>query len=220
MTKSHLKGGNKGNDGPLPSFKELLDGVGEAQHTISSVERGRGRADSADPILIDCDDPHAPTLGTNGGGDRRGETDSRSSVDPCSGGSPSKKQGGEQSSISTPPTSPTLGPCSKISMTFTTSLADFTANRGLQPRTQTLREKTNHPTSSPPPPSPPPPPLLSPPSPLLLTTHFPPPFLPLPPPPPSIVLSSTFNTQAELNNGALKDIEPGPSGGGKEKAYI
>ena len=106
-TKSYLKGGDEGNDGPLPSFKELLDGVGGAQHTISSVKRGPGRADNADPILIDCDDPHAPTLGTNGGGDRRGETDSCSSVDLCSGGSPCEEQGGEQSSVSTPPTSPT-----------------------------------------------------------------------------------------------------------------
>ena len=112
------------------------------------------------------------------------------------------------------------GYAQKLGMTFTTSLADFTANRGLQPRTPTLREKTNHPTSSPPPPSPPPPPLLSPPLPPLLNTPSPLPLLLSPLSPPTIVLSSTFDTQAELDDGALKDIEPGPSGRGKEKADI
>lgn len=80
---------------------------------------------------------------------------------------------------------------------FGPSLADSTANRGLQPRTISLRGKTNHPTS-------------------VL-----PPLPPLPPPPAQpadTALSSTFHTQAESSDGFPQNVGPGPSTERKEKA--
>lgn len=73
---------------------------------------------------------------------------------------------------------------------FKPSLADSTADRSLRPRTPILR-KPNHPISATPP------------------------LLPLPPSSAGTVLSSIFRTQIESNDGALKDIGPGPSCEGK-----
>lgn len=99
ITKSHLKGGDEGNNGSLPPFRELLGSVGGAQYTFSSVERGRGRAYSAEySILTTATMLTLPFSEVTAAETDKGETDCRSSVDTRSGGSAAEGQGGEQNS--------------------------------------------------------------------------------------------------------------------------
>jgi len=106
-----LTGGRVENDGPLPSFEEVLRGTGEPQEpqpAVSSLEHESGRANSAaeHPTPIDCD--NAPTPATTRGGNRRGETDGHNNSHLGSDGSTSEEQGGGQGSPNTPTISVTV----------------------------------------------------------------------------------------------------------------
>ncbi|KAL2046937.1 hypothetical protein N7G274_000955 [Stereocaulon virgatum] len=127
---------------------------------------------------------------------------------------------GAQSSISDPPAAtPTTPPSSPPTASdsdarydpLTPSFLNFTTERILQPRTSTLHEKIDHPTSGPtlipsPPISPPPP-------------------LPPPPPPPlaqpiDTDLPSISEKQAKPGGGAFEEIGSSTSSSEKEKADV
>lgn len=125
----------------------------------------------------------------------REETAGHSSAYSYSDGLTSSEHGGSQGALKSPP----IAVLDSAAGYDPSSLRPLIPLLSLQPRTPTLREKTNHPVSSPPPLSPPPPP---------------------PHPPARTVLSSRSDTQSESSNDALKDIGPDPSGDGKENADI
>ena len=106
--RPHPKASDEESDDHFPSLEEILRGAGDAQEpqrAVSGVDRGIRKADDVAerPSPIDRDD--APPAGSTRGGDIPREADARSGVRPSSGGSVSEGQGGEQGSLSNPPTS-------------------------------------------------------------------------------------------------------------------
>ncbi|KAL9102568.1 MAG: hypothetical protein Q9163_002286 [Psora crenata] len=186
------------NDSTFPAFEELLRGAGEAedpQHAVSSVGHGTGWADGSaeHPTPIDCDDPlTAETKETETSAER---PTAAAVFVPTATAPQLKSKGGSRV-----PSIPYQFRCKAQSWVrpLQPSLAVFNANRGLQPRAPTLREKPNYLGSA----SCPPPP---------------------PPPPAGTVPSPMTDAQTESSVGSLKDIGLGPSeefGGGKERADI
>ena len=158
------------------------------KHMRSSVEHGKGRGDGALDHPTRSDYDNNPTPKRKRGGDKGGNTDSRSSVHLFSYGSTPEEQSVEQGSCSTPPTSV---PGSEARYEPWKCLpGDPNADRRRQSIYSPPHGNIQSSISDAPPPTPP---------------HH--------PPPSGTLLSST----SESSDSALKDIEPHHSRERKEK---